>query len=206
MRDQLIHLLNLKFLLLIALFTNTCFSSALADNLQPEPENNANQQSVRSETGIEIGALIFLGPDIRFYYRETDSPWAFGIRYLDIEDDFIYEPAVGFSNDESDKLFTKTVGIYADYLFNNSAGAASFYASGALYKTTKTLECFSETDSDSAISLYFGGGYQGAFSNQIGYKVGMLISPFVNFEQSVSGCSNEESSDFDLDVSLIFRF
>lgn len=206
MPDQLKHLLYRNSLWLIAIFINTCFSSAIADNSQLDSENHKNQQSARLETGIEIGVLIFLGADIRFFYRQSDSPWVFGFRYLNIEDDFVNESAVGFPNDESDKLYTKRVGLYTDYLFNNRADTGSFYASGAIYQTTKKLKCFSETDSDSATSLYFGGGYQGTFGNQIGYKIGVLMSPFVNLDQYTTYCSNEEGGDFDLDVSLTIKF
>jgi len=193
-------------LLLIANFVNAFFSFAIADTSQSETVIHDKQLAASNETGVEIGILIFLGPDIRLFYHQHDTPWVFGFRYLDIKDDFINETAVGFTNDESDKLYTKTVGIYTDYIFNNRADTGSFYASGALYQTTKKLKCYAETDSDSATSLYVGGGYQRSFRNQFGYKIGVLFSPFVNLEQSTAVCSNEEGGDFDLDVGLTYKF
>ena len=202
-----IKLFLYRYLLpLIAIFLNSYFSSAIADDSPSESINQVYQQAGKYETGMEIGVLIFLGADFRLFYREYDSPWVFGMRYLNIKDDFINESAAGFPNDESDKQYTKRAGIYLDYLFINRANAGSYYLSGALYQTTKKIECDSESDSDSATSLYFGGGYQGSFGSQFGYKIGVLLSPFVSLEHNTTICSSEESGDFDLDVSLTFKF
>jgi len=74
-------------------------------------------------------------------------------------------------------------------------------------KQGKKFECYSVTDTDSATSLYFGGGYQGSIRNQFGYKIGLLFSPFVNLEQNTADyCSNEESGNIDLDVGLTYKF
>ena len=194
------------FLPLIVFSFVCCLSPAIADNSLSESNTQIDQPKSNYETGVEIGVLIFLGPDFRLFYRESDSPWVFGFRFIDIEDDFVNESAVGLPNDESDRQYTKTVGIYLEHLFNNGTKAQSAYLSGALYKTTIKIECYSETDSDSATSLYFGGGYRGSFGRQFGYKIGLLFSPFVNLEQETTYCSQEGDGDIDLDVSLTFKF
>ena len=206
MPDQ-IRIILFRYLLPLTVIVLVIFSSAaMADDFQSEPKHHVDQQSARNETGIEIGILIILGADVRFFYRQSDSPWVVGFRYLDIKDDFVNEYAADLPNDESDKMYTKRAGIYADYIFNSRTGSGSFYASSAMFQTTKKLECYSETDSDSATSLYFGGGYQGTFKGQFGYKAGILFSPFVNLEQDTGECSNDEGGDFDLDVGLTFTF
>jgi len=193
-------------MLLIVIIINICISFANADSSQSQTASHNNQQAGWKESGVQLGVLIILGPDIRLFYQQQKSLWVFGIRYLDIKDDFVNESVVGFPDDKSDKLFTKTVGIYTDYVFNNQANSGSFYASGALYQTTKKLKCDSITDSDAATALYFGGGYQGTFSSHVGFKIGLLFSPFVNLKQNTDVCSNEESGDIDVDVGLTYKF
>jgi len=171
-----------------------CFSHAIANDSLSEPMDQDKQHADTSEIGIGIGVLIFLGPDFRIFYRQTDSPWVFGIRYLDIEDDFVNESAVGLPGDESDREYTKRAGIYFDYLFTTQADAGSLYLTGALYKTTKTLECLSESDSDSATGPYFGGGYRGSFGEHFGYNIGLLFSPFAKLEATTTDCSSESIS------------
>lgn len=183
-----------------------CFSHATADDSLSETSDQDKQHAEKPEIGIGVGILIFLGPDFRIFYRQSDSPWVFGLRYLDYEDDFVNESAAGLPGDESDREYTKRFGIYVDYLFNTQADAGSFYLTGALYKTTKTLECFSETDSDSGTGPYFGGGYRGSFGDHFGYNVGLLFSPFVKLEATTTDCSSETNIDTDLNVDLIFKF
>ena len=189
-----------------------CFSYAIADDSLSESINHEKQSEDSSETGIEIGVLVTLGSDFRVFHRKSDSPWLFGVRYLDIKDDFMNESAVGLPSDESDKYYTKTSGLYFNYLFNHRyLDDGSYYLSGAIYNTTRKLECdslsgSSESDSESATSVYFGGGYQGRWGNGLGYKIGLLVSPFVNFELNTSTCSEVDESDIDLNLSLIFAF
>lgn len=191
---------------LIAIILLLCFSHAVADDSLSESMNHDKQHADTSEIGIGIGALIFIGADFRIFYRKSDSPWVIGIRYLDIEDDFMNESEAGLPDEGSDKAYTKRFGIYFDYLFNSEANAGSFYLSGALYRTTKTIKCYDESDSDSATSPFFGGGYRGSFGDHFGYNIGLLLSPFSNFELTTSTCSSKESGDFDLTADLIFKF
>jgi len=182
------------------------FATARADDASSESINQDTIDTDRAEMGIEIGALIFLGPDFRIYYHQSDSPWVFGIRYLDIEDDFVNESAVGLPGDESDREYTKRSGVYVDYLFSDQPDTGSFYATGALYKTTITIECNSVSDSDSATSLYIGGGYRGSFGKNFGYNLGLQFSPFVSMEQTTPYCSQTSDGDIDLNVDLIIKF
>lgn len=167
--------------------------------------NHDKQHTDKPEIGLEIGTLVFIGADFRIFYRKPDSPWVFGIRYLDIEDDFVNESAFGFPSDDSDKEYTERYGIYLDYLFNKRPNAGSFYLSAALFQTEITIKCNSESDSDSATSPYFGGGYRGSFGDHFGYNVGVLVSS-TDFEQTTSTCSNKSTSDIDVNLGLTFKF
>ena len=160
----------------------------------------------RPEVGLSLGVLMILGTDLRLDYRaRRDSPYVFGFRYLDIEDDFVNEGAVGLPGDGSDRSYTKRSGIYVDYLFDKYSRSGSYYATGALFKTTSKIECFGGSDSGSTTGLYFGGGYRGSINQRLGYSVGRLLSPFVNLDLDASGCSSEEEGGLDLNLSLILK-
>lgn len=169
-------------------------------------ESAAAQNSDVSENGLVLGALIVLGPDFRIYHREADSPILVGFRYLDIEDDFINEGAVGLPGDSSDKEYTTRTGIYADYLFGKQPYSDTHYASVGIFRTSLEIECGSESDEDSAASLYFGGGYRGSFGDHLGYSIGLLFSPFVSLSTTTSTCSSETDGDFDLNVGITYKF
>ena len=191
---------------LAIIMLSICFASSRAEDTQSESINQDTRAADKAEMGIEIGALVFLGPDFRLFYRKSGSPWLFGIRYLDIDDDFVNESFVGLPSDESDRQYTKRSGVYVDYLVSDQPNTGSFYASGALYKTTITIECNSVSDSDSATSLYIGGGYRGRFGDNFGYNIGVTFSPFVSFEETTPYCSQTSDGDFDLNVDLIIKF
>ena len=200
--------------LLTAIVLGACYSNAIAkDPLSEQTGEDAVSDSISqkeqykatSEKGIEIGALIVIGVDFRVFYRKLDSPWLFGFRYLDTEDDFVNESVVGLPGDESDRELKTTSGLFINYLFNHQEDR-SFYVSGALYNTTNEIQCGSESASDSATSLYFGGGYRKFMGEHLGFKIGLLMSPFVDFEQTTSTCSSESNGDIDLDLSLVIRF
>lgn len=168
--------------------------------------NATAQESAESETGVSVGALVFLGPDFRLYHREADSPILIGLRYIDITDDFINEGAAGLPNDSSDKSYTTRTGIYMDYLFNRYSYDDAYYLSAALFQTTKEIKCYGETDDDSKAGLYFGGGYRGSFGKHFGYTIGMLFSPFTSFDLKTTQCSSKENGDFDLNASITYTF
>ena len=50
-----------------------------------------------SETGLEIGAFIFIGPDFHVFHRPARSQWMFGYRYLEYSEDFEF---YGIETDE----------------------------------------------------------------------------------------------------------
>ena len=180
--------------------------SETTDNVTQSVSNlHEEQYEVNSEKGIEVGALIVIGADFRIFYRELDSPWLFGFRYLNTEDDFVNEGAVGLPNEESDRELRNTSGVFLNYLFDH-LDDNSFYLSGALYNTTVELQCWGESASDSATSIYFGGGYRRFWGDHFGFKLGLLVSPFVDLEPTTSTCSSTSNSDIDLDVSLVIKF
>ena len=183
----------------------SCLNATATDSLS-ESINHDKEHADKFEIGLEVGALVFIGLDFRVYYRRVESPWVFGIRYLDIDDDFINESEAGLPEEESDREYTKRYGISFDYLFNTQTNADSFYLTGAIYKTTLTIKCNAESDSDSAIGPYFGGGYRGSFGDHFGYDVGLHISPFVTLTPTTSSCSSESNSDFDVNLGLIVKF
>lgn len=180
--------------------------SGTTDDVTQSVSNlHEEQYEVNSEKGIEVGALIVIGADFRIFYRELDSPWLFGFRYLNTEDDFVNEGAVGLPNEESDRELRNTSGVFLNYLFDH-LDDNSFYLSGALYDTTVEIQCWGESASDSATSIYFGGGYRGFWGDHFGFKLGLLVSPFVDLEQATSTCSSTSNSDIDLDLSLVIKF
>ena len=130
------------------------------DYFLSEANLQEGQYKIDSEMGVDIGALTVIGADFRIFYRKLDSPWLFGFRYLDTEDDFVNEGYAGLPDDESDRELITTAGVYVNYLFDH-LDDYSFYVSGAFYDTTQEIRCWGESASDSATSLYFGGGYRG---------------------------------------------
>lgn len=197
--------MNHCLLLLTTVVMAISYSGAIAEEDQSELTNNQNQSIHTSETGVEIGALFLIGVDLRIFYRKMGSPWLYGFRYLDIKDDFINESYAGLPNDESDKEYTNRVGFYFNYLFNHSYDK-SFYLGGAIYNSMNKIECASESDSDSTLGIYFGGGYRGRLGKSLGYKLGMLLSPFVSHDLNTSICSSESDMDIDVNASLVFTF
>lgn len=182
----------------IALMTLFLFFSMVEDAVAQNPD--------APENGIELGALIFLGPDFRIYHREANSPVLIGFRHLDIKDDFINEGAVDLPDDPSDKEYTTRTGVYADYLFGNQPYSDAYYVSAGIFHTTLEIECASESDDDSATSLYFGGGYRGSFGDHFGYTIGLLFSPFVSLSPTTPTCSSEIDGDIDLNVGITYKF
>jgi hypothetical protein len=195
-------LLTVYFSCAIAVDT---LSDTIEDDSLLESNNHEEQYEINSESGIEIGALIVIGADFRVFYRKLDSPWLFGFRYLNTEDDFVNEEYAGFPGDESDRELRTTTGIFLNYLFDH-LDDNSFYLSGALYDTTEEIRCNGESASDSATSVYFGGGYRRFWGEHFGFKLGMLVSPFVNLETTTPTCSSKSHNDIDLDVSLVIKF
>jgi len=200
--------------LLTATILTVYFSCAIAEEPLSETTDDVTQSvsnlheeqyEVNSEKGIEVGALIVIGADFRIFYRKLDSPWLFGFRYLNTEDDFVNEGAAGLPNEESDRELRNTSGVFLNYLFDH-LDDNSFYLSGALYDTTVELQCWGESASDSATSIYFGGGYRGFWGDHFGFKLGMIVSPFVDLEPTTSTCNTTSNSDIDLDVSLVIKF
>jgi hypothetical protein len=205
---------NVKFLktMLSILIVNFsillgCLSTSLV--YATETSSNFNNTEVEntegSEFGIEIGALSILGSDFRLFFHQADSPWIIGYRFLDIEDDFINEWAAGLPGDNSDREFTKRSGPYVTYLFNE-ASDESYYLAGALYHAKTKVVCSLGEDSDSATSVYLGGGFRKKWNSNLGYNIGLLLSPGANLSVDANNCSSESEGDIDLNASLFFAF
>ena len=190
------------FLLFTVRFTTSLVHAAETPSTGNDPKLRNSEDP---EIGIGIGVLTLLGADFRFFYRQEYSPWLIGYRFLDIEDDFINESASGLADDDSDKESTKRSGPYVTYLFN-ATGAESYYLSGALYKVTTTIECSSGKESDSATNVYLGGGFRKKWSPNVGYDIGLLLSPGANLSVESEDCSSDSDGDIDLNASLIFAF
>ena len=191
-----------KFLLFLGCLS---MSLAYASETSPQANNTESANAEGPEIGFEIGALTLLGTDLRFFFRQPDSPWIVGFRFPDIEDDFINAGAVGVPGDDSDREFTKRSGLYLDYLFDET-GNGSYYVSGALYRTETRVVCSQGEGSDAASSLYFGGGFRKKWNAHLGYNIGLLLSPFADLSVDANNCSSESEGDFDLNASLLFSF
>jgi len=198
---------TLPALLPIMLLLTACLDTprAYAAETPAGPDSLETRKSPAMEVGFEIGALTLLGTDVRVFFRQADSPWVIGYRLLDIEDDFVNEAAVGLPGDDSDKEYTKRSGLYVTYLFNAN-GSESYYLSGALYRAETTVVCSLGQGSDSATSPYFGGGYRKKWNANMGYDIGLMLSPGASLSVETPDCSSESGGDFDLNASLMFTF
>jgi hypothetical protein len=192
--------------ILIAFATTLFLSAAMAEDTKTKTATIEIENDGETHIGVAVGALVFLGSDMRVFYRKTDSPWVFGFRYLDIEDDFVNEYAVGLPDDGSDKELTTRVGVYTNYLFNSAPYASSWFVSGALLSTKSELRCGGESNSDTYTGPYIGGGYQGRFSEHFGYEIGLLMAPFAKLETRTSICESDSSGDVDANLSLTLMF
>lgn len=198
--------LVIRYLILLVMIIMTIHSSyALAANQQTAENDENNKPEEDTEFSIEIGALTVIGTDLRISSRIPGTPLEIGIRYLDIDDDFINEGAAGFPNDQSDRRYTTRTGLVIDYLFGRPS-SDSFYVSGAFYNTNMKIECENETDSTSVSTFYFGGGYRRQWQNGFGFRLGILMSPFVDTKLETSGCSEEGSGDVDLNLNITYTF
>lgn len=197
-----LSILIAKFMLFLG-----CLSTPLV--YSAETSSKFNSLGIRNaegpEIGIEIGALSIIGSDFRLFFRQAESPWIIGYRFLDIEDDFINEWAAGLPDDDSDREFMKRSGPYLTYLFNETSNE-SYYFAGALYRAETKVVCSLGEDSDSATNVYVGGGYRKKWSSNIGYNLGLLLSPGADLSIDANNCSSEGEGDFDLNASLFFTF
>lgn len=149
------------------------------------------------ETGFELGALLLLGADISVYHRPAGSPWLFGFRYLETEDDFV---TIDF--DDSDKEETRISGPFARYLF--TPGKDTYYLGGGIFEITQRVECPLGSDEDSATGLFVGGGYMGGRRGAVGYNIGLLFAPGLSLEVDTGDCTSEGGA-FDVNASLMIR-
>ena len=173
----------------------------LSLNLSGDETQQSDQAiSELSETGVEIGALIFLGADFQVFHRPKGSRWMFGVRYLDIEDDFI-----NFDADETDKETLTISGPFVRYLFEPDR-RETYYLSGAIYEMTQKIECDLGSDKDSDTSLYLGGGFMGWRDQAISYNIGILMAPWASVETDTGDCSSEIDGGIDVNASIIFTF
>ena len=156
----------------------------------------------RGEIGIEIGALTFLGADIHFYYRPSGSPWSYGWRYLEFEDDFFINV---LDLDDSDRETQRVAGPFVRYLVTPERNQ-SFYLSGALYRVTQKIECELGDDEDSASGLFMGGGLMVGLKGTVGYNVGLMFAPGLSLDSQTPDCSSETDGYIDANLSIGFRF
>lgn len=187
---------------LIYFFPAKAVLAAITEPLSTNTENNPQSEL---GFGVEIGALSFLGTDLRLTYHQPDTPWSYGLRYLNIKDNFINEAQVGLPGDASDKIYTIRSGVFLNYNVG-MVGTNTFYLSGALYQVTEKIICGGESASDSGSGIYFGAGFNKRWPGGFGYNLGLLITPMVQLSETTPNCSNDTGGDIDINASVTYTF
>jgi len=151
------------------------------------------------KTGIGIGALSLGGyVDIQFLYQpDPKRPWVFGLRYLSGTERFD-DPFTG--NPLSDDKHT-LYGASAFYLFN-SQKAANFYVGAGIYRQSLTVTSLvtGESNTDSAITPFIGGGYISSLGKRYYYNIGIMFGIGGALKTKTSVTEDEETG---IDPQLI---
>lgn len=183
---------------ILAAFMLTVVSLPSVSAADGENSMQNGTESRAGVIGVELGVFTFLGLDIQGYYRPPDSPWLVGFRYLDYEDDFIFDELDG---DGSDKETQTMSGPFLRYLVNPDRNE-SYYLSAALYRVEQTIECAFGSDSDVATGLFLGGGLTGNLDGGLYYNIGIMAAPGLSIETETPDCSSETDGGIDVNASL----
>jgi len=164
----------------------------------------APARAEEGKAGIGIGALTLGGYlDIEFLYKPDQSKWMYGFKHASGTDTFD-DPYTG--NSLTDEDSTKT-GIMGLYLFNEEA-QGTFYAGAELLKWSLTLTSLNtgETDTDSTVAPFIGGGYFKWVGEQYFYDVGLMVALGKQLKVATSDGNSTETSGIDIHahVGIIF--
>ena len=193
-----------SLIIVVNVFVVVLTSSVLAEDDNTVTEDKRIIPEEHYKIAVGIGILTVIGLDVRLQTRESHSPWVFGLRYLNIKDNFVNEALVGLPNDTSDKRYTRRFGPEVDYLFKPN-NHHSLFIGGGLFTTSKKLECDIESDSATKTGPFLGGGLQGQWSKSFGYQLGILLSP-ISTSLKTANCASDEGGESDVNASLFLAF
>ena len=152
-----------------------------------------------SRVGLGLGILTLAGyQDFQIIYQPEKSHWLFGFRHLRGTEKW-RDPYGGTVDVKTTN--TKT-GPTAFYLFKNETDR-TFYLGASLLKWSLTLtdSRAGESDTDSTVAPFFGGGYFGWLGAQGYFNIGGLASLGGNLSTQTS-LSSEEAAGIDVQLHL----
>ncbi len=163
----------------------------------PEIQSDSSSASIRSQLGLEIGALSFSGADIQIYYRKNESPWLVGYKYAKWTETF------EFFGIETDTTKTTMAGPFVRYLLKPYQNK-TWYLGASMLKHSVELTCLTVpgTDKDSDTSPYFGAGVMGKRDRSVYYNIGLLLSPTAELSTLAGGCAMEQEGGVDLNAHI----
>ncbi len=140
------------------------------------------------------------GADVRAGFRQEQSHWQYGYRYVRWTDTF-YDPYTGAAHSKTTEILT---GPIVNYLFKNES-RHSAYVGVSLLKWSRTetpLLVAAPSDTQSTTDLYFGGGYMGKIGEMGHYNAGMYLSPTAKMNTQTAISSSDQSGSFDIQLQL----
>lgn len=151
---------------------------------------------------VALGIASLLGgQDFQVNYRPEQSHWQFGYRYISWTDTF-EDPFTGRELTETSMTYT---GPIVSYLLDIDS-SETYYLGASLFQWSSTEKSLitSETDSESVIAPFFGGGYTSRMGESAYYNLGAFISGTrLKTETSVSS-SETLGLDLQLQVGIVF--
>jgi len=156
------------------------------------------------KAGIGIGALTLGGYlDVQFVYKPYQSQWMYGFKHASGTETFD-DPFTG--NSLTDEDSTKT-GIMGLYLFDKDA-EGTFYAGVELLRWSLTLTSLNtgESDTDSTVAPFIGGGYFKWVGEQYFYDVGLLVALGKQLKVATSDGNSTETSGIDIHAHVGIAF
>lgn len=160
-------------------------------------------QAGENRVGVGLGIFTLAGyQDFQIIYHPDHSHWLYGYRYISGTERF-EDPWTG--NPLTDTTDTKS-GPMVFYLFNNEADK-TFYLGASLFKwsLTDTSLVTGESDTDSTVAPFFGGGYFGWLGTQGYYNIGVFLGLGAKLTTQTS-VSTEEDEGVDLQMQIGIAF
>ena len=153
--------------------------------------------------GIGLGALFAAGgTDLTLYYRPDGAELVYGFRYVELEDDFIFN---GLDLDSSDRETRTLAGPFVRYLFQPGRNE-SYYVGASMYRVKLEVECEQGRGSDTGAGLFFGVGMMGGLKQSVGYDIGIFLSPTLDLEVQTPDCESLSEGEFDGILGLFIQF
>ncbi len=161
-----------------------------------------NSVAFADEFTVALGVfnLANNGTDFQASYREGQSHWQYGYRYVQWTDTF-HDPFTGRAHSDTTETLT---GPVVNYLFWNESRHTP-YAGVAVLKWTRTetpLLVVAPSSTQATTDLYFGGGFRGRFGEMGYYNAGMYLSPTPHLATQTAITASEQSGNFDIQLQL----